>query len=155
MQPDLRKYFDMVEDIIHVHGLDPIRCRGRYPGQYNLKRGSVSVWIDISYLEWENRSYFQVVSPIMRLPLEDRRKEYYQEVLEINDGLYGVAFTIRNGILWLKHIRETDSLDRCEIEATLQRIGYYGDKYDRYLKNKYGEGPSIGDDAPGATSQYR
>lgn len=150
---DLSYYFNMIEDIIRGLGVDPALCKGANPGQYSLMLGSARVWIDVWYIESQGRSYFQAMSPVMRLPVPERHKEYFQELLEINDKLYGVAFTVYNGWAWLKHIRETDGLDRSEAEAMVNRIGVYADNYDDYLKGKYGEAPVQEAAAPGAPAK--
>lgn len=150
---DLSKYFTMVEEIIQSLGVDPSLCRGQNPGQYSLMLGSARVWIDVWYIESQSRAYFQAMSPVMRLPILQSQHAFFQELLEINDKLYGVAFTVYNGWAWLKHIRETDGLDKSEAEAMIHRIGVYADQYDDYLKGKYGEAPVIGSAAPGAPGQ--
>lgn len=148
---DLTFYYQMIEKIIANWGVDPATTRGQKEGQYSLKKGSASVWVDIWYVESQKRSYFQVMAPIMRLPLPDRQAAFFQELLEINDRLYGVAFTVYNGWAWLKHIRETDNLDQPEAEAMLNRVGVYADQYDDILKEKYGEAPVS--TMPGAPGQ--
>ena len=150
---DLSKYFTMVEEIIQSLGVDPSLCRGQNPGQYSLMLGSARVWIDVWYIESQSRSYFQAMSPVMRLPILQSQHAFFQELLEINDKLYGVAFTVYNGWAWLKHIRETDGLDKSEAEAMIHRIGVYADQYDDYLKGKYGEAPIIGSAEPCAPGQ--
>jgi hypothetical protein len=150
---DLSKYFTMVEEIIQSLGVDPSLCRGQNPGQYSLMLGSARVWIDVWYIESQSRAYFQAMSPVMRLPILQSQHAFFQELLEINDKLYGVAFTVYNGWAWLKHIRETDGLDKSEAEAMIHRIGVYADQYDDYLKGKYGEAPIVGSAAPGAPGQ--
>lgn len=150
---DLSPYFLMVEDIIRGLGVDPALCRGQNPGQYSLMLGSARVWIDVWFIESQNRAYFQAMSPVMRLPIVERQAAFFQELLEVNDKLYGVAFTVYNGWAWLKHIRETDGLDRSEAEAMINRIGVYADQYDDYLKGKYGEAPIAETSPPGAPGQ--
>jgi hypothetical protein len=150
---DLNPYFTMVEDIIRGLGVDPSLCRGQNPGQYSLMLGSARVWIDVWYIESQGRAYFQAMSPVMRLPIRESQHAFFQELLEINDKLYGVAFTVYNGWAWLKHIRETDGLDKSEAEAMIHRIGVYADNYDDYLKGKYGEAPVTESAAPGAPGQ--
>jgi hypothetical protein len=150
---DLSHYNNMIEDIIRALGVDPALCRGQNSGQYSLMLGSARVWIDVWYIESQGRSYFQAMSPVMRLPVPQVQLAYFQELLEINDKLYGVAFTVYNGWAWLKHIRETDGLDRSEAEAMVNRIGVYADQYDDYLKSKYGEAPVVESAPPGAPGQ--
>jgi hypothetical protein len=152
---DLSKYNTMIEEIIQSLGVDPSLCRGERPGQYSLMLGSARVWIDVWYIESQGRSYFQAMSPVMRLPVYERQQAFFQELLEVNDKLYGVAFTVYNGWAWLKHIRETDGLDKSEAEAMIHRIGVYADQYDDYLKGKYGEAPVMESAAPGAPGQAK
>jgi Putative bacterial sensory transduction regulator len=150
---DLSYYNAMVEEIITSLGVDPALCRGQNSGQYSLMLGSARVWIDVWYIESQGRSYFQAMSPVMRLPIAASQLAFFQELLEINDKLYGVAFTVYNGWAWLKHIRETDGLDKSEAEAMIHRIGVYADQYDDHLKTKYGEAPISEGAAPGAPGQ--
>jgi hypothetical protein len=150
---DLSYYYNMIEDIIRGLGVDPSLCRGANPGQYSLMLGSARVWIDVWNIESQGRPYFQAMSPVMRLPIAERHTAFFQELLEINDKLYGVAFTVYNGWAWLKHIREVDGLDRSEAEAMIHRIGVYADNYDDYLKGKYGEAPVEAPPAPGAPAK--
>ena len=74
----------------------------------------------------------------MKIP-DSNREQFYEELLTINDKLYGVAFTIYNNWTWLKHIREVDGLDESEVTATIHRIGNYADDYDEKLISKYGQ----------------
>lgn len=150
---DLSYYYAMIEDIIRNLGVDPALCRGANAGQYSLRLGSAQVWIDVWHIESQGRPYIQVMSPVMRLPVAEVQHAYFRELLEINDKLYGVAFTVYNGWAWLKHIRETDGLDRSEAEAIIHRIGVYADDYDDYLKGKYGEAPVQEASAPGAPAK--
>ena len=78
----------------------------------------------------------------MKLPADEVRLPFFQELLELNDKLFGVAFGIYNGWTWLKVIREVDGMDENEAFAMLTRIGNYADQYDDYLINKYGGGSS-------------
>lgn len=149
MREELVPVFNMIETIIRDLGIDPTTTRGEKPGQWSLVKGSAKVWIDVWHIERENRAYFQVMSPVMRLPAQEMRLPFFQELLEINDKLFGVAFTMYNGWIWLKHIRETDGLDKSEAEAMIHRVGNYGDQYDDHLKQKYPEAAQQAG-APGA-----
>lgn len=139
----------MVEKCISSLGIDPALCRGEKPGQYSLVKGSAKVWIDVWNIEREGRAYFQVMSPFMKIP-DTNREQFYEELLTINDKLYGVAFTIYNNWAWLKHIREVEGLDETEVTATIHRIGNYADDYDDKLIAKYGQtsGDPIGAGQP-------
>ena len=133
---DLQKYFNIVEGCITKLGVEPSSCRGEKPGQWSLKKGSVNVWIDVFHLEKEKRAYFQVMSQVMNVP-PTNKEALFEELLSINDRLFGVAFTIYKNIVWLKVIREVQGLDEDEAFAMITRIGNYADQYDDELIAKY------------------
>ena len=138
---DLKKYYTMVESIIEGLGVDPVTSRGKEEGSWRLTRGSAKVWLDLWHLEKEGRAYFQAMSPVMEQPTT-QKEALYEELLQINDQLFSCAFTIYNGWIWLKVIREVDNMDESEAKAQILRIGSYADQYDDYLINKYGGGNS-------------
>ena len=133
---NLETYFNIVEACITKLGVDPAVCRGEKAGQWNLKKGSVNVWIDVFHIEKEGRAYFQVMSQIMKVP-PTNKEALFEELLTINDRLFGVAFTVYKGIVWLKVIREVQGMDTDEAFAMITRIGNYADQYDDELKAKY------------------
>ncbi|MFN8395520.1 MAG: hypothetical protein U0176_12835 [Bacteroidia bacterium] len=53
-----------------------------------------------------------------------------------NQRQTSTALPAKYGWAWLKHIRETDGLDRSEAEAMVNRIGVYADNYDDHLSGK-------------------
>ena len=108
---ELAQYYELVEKSIEGLKVDPKACRGEKPGQWNLKKGRASVWIDI--WEYENtpgKAYFQVMSPILEIP-PDRATELYRELLELNFTLYNMAFVVEKTWVYIKSIREVNSLD--------------------------------------------
>ncbi len=135
MQP-IENYYKMVDNIITKLGVDPATCRGEQAGQWNLKKGSASVWVDVWKLQDQDYGYIQIMAPITEIPVNNR-DIFLTEVLEINHNLYGVGFTKYKEWLYLKSIRELEGLDEDEIMATFNRIGNYSDEYDDYFKNKY------------------
>lgn len=147
MQP-IQTYYEMVERVITELGVDPKLCRGQNLGQWSMRLGSASVWIDVFQSKdaqgnYIDGGYLQIMAPIMDVPAE-RKVEFFQELLEINHKLYGVGFTkFENGI-YIKSIRELENLEQSEVMATFRRVGYYSDDYDDMLKGKYagaGRGP--------------
>lgn len=131
------KFYDVVESAIGTLGIDPKLCRGENQGQWNLKKGSAPIWIDVIYSETDKRAYFQVMAPITKVPA-DKKEQFFQELLEINYVLYGVSFTKYDDGIYIKVIREADGLDVSEALSAIERVGYYGDFYDDFLQNKYG-----------------
>lgn len=133
---DLGKYYQIVENCIKDLGINPADARGDKPGQWNLRKGSAEVWVDIMYLEREQRAYYQVMSPVCPVP-ETHQLEFFQELLEINHGLFGVSFVKYETWVYIKMIREVDGLDQSEAAAMLHRVGNYADHYDDFLRQKY------------------
>ncbi|MDQ3046250.1 MAG: YbjN domain-containing protein [Bacteroidota bacterium] len=134
---NLQTYFEMVDQSIRDLGVDPALCRGEKAGQWSLKKGSASVWVDIWHIEQENRGYFQVLAPVMQIP-PTNQQAFFQELLELNYTLYGVAFVKFNDWIYVKLIRECEGLEQKEVAATMNRVGWYADEYDDKLKLKYG-----------------
>jgi hypothetical protein len=135
---NLQYYYDMVDSCIRDLGVDPALCKGDKPGQWNLKKGSASVWIDVWHIEAENRAYFQALAPVMQILPSTNQTALFQELLELNYTLYGVAFVNFNDWIYVKLIRECDGLEQKEAAATINRVGWYADEYDDRLKVKYG-----------------
>ena len=134
---DLTPYYEIMEQCIAKLGIDPKVCRSdSKKGKWVLRKGSVQVTINIMYIEREDRSYCHIISPIMRIP-ETKQKELFQELLEINDKLFGVSFSIFQKHIWLRVIRECKGLDMDEAFNMLTRVGNYADQYDDILKDKY------------------
>lgn len=136
MKHNLEDYYHIVEDAISELGVDPEGCRGKGDGQWNLRKGSAKIWLDLWHIERMRRAYFQVMSPVVPVPTS-RREEFLMELLEINDRLFGVAFAVFDDWAWLKSIREVDDLDVSEAVAMLRRVGEYADQYDDLLMDKY------------------
>ncbi|MBX2873542.1 MAG: YbjN domain-containing protein [Saprospiraceae bacterium] len=133
----LHYYYQVVEKAITKIGLDPTACRKK-PGQWSLTKGQIPIWIDVFYLEREKNIYFQVAAPIMKIP-QDNAGRLAMDLLQLNNQLFGVAFTANKGHIYLKTLRETEGLDISEANAMILRIGNYADQYDNELKKRYPE----------------
>lgn len=135
-------YYEMIDSIIRDLGVDPAACRGDQPGQWNLKKGSASVWVDVWQTKDANGNlqdygYLQIMAPIMEVPVNNQHL-FTKELLELNHSLYGVGFTIFKDWAYIKMVRELDGLDKNEAAAMFNRVGNYADDYDDRLKAKYG-----------------
>lgn len=150
---NIKDYYEIVEGAINSLGINAEDCREKSKkGQWSLKKNEISVWVDVFHIEREKRAYFQVMSPIVKIPTHSQT-EFYKELLEINDKLYGVAFTIYKENAWIKIIREAVGLDQNEALASITRVGNYGETYAKHLKDKYfGGGGGGGGFAPGPAS---
>lgn len=138
MENNLKYYYGIVENCIRRLGIDPASCRSEdTAGHWDLKRGEILVWIDVWHIERENRAYIQVVAPIMEIPIY-RTPEFYEDLLRINDQIFGVAFTLYNNWTCLKVIREVEELAEEEAFKMITRVGNYGIEYLKKLRKKYG-----------------
>jgi hypothetical protein len=136
---DLSNYYRIVESAIEALGVKPAEARTQKSGQWDLRKGSASVWINIFLShERDDYGYLQVMSPVMKVPRGDNRAALFEELLQLNHQLYGAAFSIQNDWLYLRTIRELEGLSMKEALAMLTRIGVYADEYDDRFKKKYG-----------------
>ena len=139
---DLEPFYQMVENCIKKLGVDPGVCRGKNPGQWDLKKGSASVWIDVFKREKDYFGYFQCMAPVVQIPTSNTQS-FYEEILEINHSLYGTAMTKFKDWIYMKAIRELKGIDEDEMMATFNRVGNYADDLDDYFRNKF-----TGDNSP-------
>ncbi|HMV09838.1 MAG TPA: YbjN domain-containing protein [Cyclobacteriaceae bacterium] len=148
MNQPIQHYYNMFEQVLAEYKVDPATARGQAPGQWNLKLGSASVWVDIFQSKDANGNlqqygYLQVLAPVCDVPINNQHL-FTKELLEINHQLYGVAFTIFREKAYIKSIRELQGLDISEIKSTLDRVGIYANDWDDKLKAKYGIFPDGG-----------
>lgn len=136
---DLKPFYEIVESAITELGVNAEEARGENDGEWNLKRGTASVWIDLWYIEDESGAYFQVMAPIMTLPEDETNKNKLAlELLAINYAIYGVAFAMHEDGIYLKNIREAEELDKSEVIYMIGRCGNYADNYNDELVKKFG-----------------
>jgi hypothetical protein len=154
MQHPIQFYYSLFEDTLTSLKIAPEAARGAQPGQWSLKLGSASVWVDIFQGKdaqgnlIPNYGYLQVMAPVCDVPVNNQHI-FTKELLEINHTLYGVGFTIFADKAYIKAIRELEGLDKTEITSTLNRVGIYADDWDDKLKAKYfGAAPFSGGGRP-------
>jgi hypothetical protein len=136
LMTDIKTYYQLVENCITKLGVDPSICRDKNPGQWNLRKGSADVWIDVFKRPEDEWGYFQCMAPVSKVPASNV-DAFLTEVLEISHTLYGVGFTKFKDYIYVKTIRELEDLSEDEMMAMIRRIGGYADDYDDYFANKY------------------
>jgi hypothetical protein len=141
MEHPIQHYHDLVEQVLTDYKIDPAACRGQQPGQWNMKLGSASIWVDVFQSKdangnLTNYGYMQVMAPVCEVPVNNQNL-FTRELLEVNHALYGVSFTIFKDNTYIKAIRELQGLDKSEVRSTFDRVGYYADEWDDKLKTKY------------------
>ena len=148
MNQPIQHYYDMFEQVLTEYKVDPTTARGQAPGQWNLKLGSASVWVDVFQSKdaqgnLQQYGYLQMLAPVCDVPVNNQHL-FTKDLLEINHSLYGVGFTIFKDKAYIKSIRELQGLDISEIRSTLDRVGIYANDWDDKLKAKYGILPPAG-----------
>ncbi|KAB2878884.1 YbjN domain-containing protein [bacterium] len=141
-QKELDRYYDMVEEVITELGTRAEQCRTLdthgevIPGQWNLAKGSAKILADV-YTTAEGLSYFCVAAPVMMITASDPNK-LYEKLLKLNHQMYSASFSINQGWVWLRILRECEGMDKKECRSTFDRVGWYADQYDDMLKNEFG-----------------
>lgn len=139
MDKRTQPYFEIVEGALKKLGVEPTDARGENQGQWNLKRGTATVWIDLWKIDEEKGTYFQTISPVMTLPgSKEKKDQLFEELLRINYQLFGMAFTVHEDGIYLKSIREVEGLDESEVIHMIGRCGNYSDHYNDKLVKKFG-----------------
>jgi hypothetical protein len=131
---EISKYYEVVEKGIEMAGVDPELCRSNTDGQWNLKRGQTELWIDLWYVEQENHTYFQVMTPLVAIP-EENKEVFYRELLDLNYQMIGSHFVTYKDGVYVKITKEAETLSPEELVLILNRIGYYGEVFeDGFIK---------------------
>lgn len=134
----LKPYFNIVEKALKTLKVNPKEARGTNAGQWNLKRGTATVWLDVYELDQDRGAYFQAMAPVVTVPNE--KKVYSQmceDLLHINYQIFGIAFAIHENAVYLKFIREVEGLDESEVLHTIGRCGNYADFYNEKFVKRY------------------
>jgi hypothetical protein len=132
-----QEVYQMVEKSIEGLKVDPALCRGEKPGQWSYKLKDATIWIDV--FEWNAGSgkyYIQVMSPLCVVP-DLKTQEFLLDVLEINYKLVGCSICKKGDWLYILNLREIEGIDQSEIDATLDRVGFYSTDYYGKLAFKF------------------
>ena len=146
----------LIENSIAGLKIDVAASRGAKPGQWSIKIKDASVWIDVfDFPTSPGKFYLQVMSPLCAVP-DKKKDEFSWDLLEINYKMYGSWMCKKENWIYVLSLRETAGLDQSEIDATLDRVGFYSSDYYSKLTFKY-EGcwpPKAPiDNTPGAPKQ--
>jgi len=134
---DLNKYYEIVEEGIRQSGVDPELCRTEHnEGQWNLKRGETELWVDLWHVEEENHTYFQVMTPVVSIP-EDNKEKFYREMLDLNYQMIGAYFVTYKDGVYIKITKEAETLTPSELVILMNRVGYYGEVFEEGFKRKF------------------
>ena len=140
---NLNFYYRVVEEAIAKLGLDPTITRTKNAGKWTLTKAGIPVWIDIIFVQNENRCYFSVASPVVKMN-PAHASTMALDLLEINRSLYGVSFCKNKEQVFIKTIREAEGLDKEEAFSMIVRVGEYANHHKKMLSEKYPERTPIG-----------
>jgi len=135
---NLNYYYEVVEKAIAKIGVDPKNARSKNAGKWTLTKGGHPIWIDVVFLQNQNRTYFRVVTPVMKTT-DANRAEVSMELLGENKNLFGVYFGSNKEKVFIMTIREVEGLDMNEAYAMIMRGGNYGEHYSQLFAKKYGD----------------
>ena len=108
---------------------------------WGLMRGSAQVYIFIRPgAEDDEFNTVQIVSPVMRVPVDDAiRLLLYEHLLSLNaQELTGAGFAVKDETVVIIADRSTEDLDPSEVRDMVLRVGYFADVYDDALVSQFG-----------------
>jgi len=121
----MQNYIQLVEEAIIELGLKPEETRGNEIGQWNLKKGTFDIMIDI--WEQEQQHFFQVLCPLCVIPSENK-EGFLLYLLQKNYGLCGIAYSIMEETVFLKYTIEANQLTKANINNILTKTAFYAEK---------------------------
>ncbi|RMG31009.1 MAG: hypothetical protein D6730_01820 [Bacteroidetes bacterium] len=139
----LEHYIHIVEDSIGRIGIDPAPSRGKQPGQWNLRKGSAQIALDLFRFKEDGPLFFSVMSPIMKVP-KSNMERLATELLKINHSMAGTAFTLFRDLIFVRAIREAAGMDAVEAMNLILRVGNNADYFDEKLQQEFPHQQPIG-----------
>ncbi len=127
----------MVEQILLSIGVDPALARMNVESGFgwNFKRGSALIEIYIA--QAEDTAYFQVLSPLLHLPLTNLLP-LYRRLLEINLQITNAAFGVYQDIVYIFSERRLEGMDAQEANMIINMVAQYADEFDDRLLSEFG-----------------
>ena len=140
----MKKYTDIVEQGIREIGLDPDTFQGDLDGEWSIRLGENDLWIDLWEDELSGQFYFQVVAPVFDVA-QLMPRVFYEELLNLNLEMCGVAFCLHGKKVVLKSTRTATGLDVEEVYSILLIMGKYVKSFSKVLSDKYFNEGQAGD----------
>ncbi len=127
----------MVEQILLSIGVDPALARMNVESGFgwNFKRGSALIEIYIA--QAEDTAYFQVLSPLLHLPLTNLLP-LYRRLLEVNLQITNAAFGVYQDIVYIFSERRLEGMDAQEANTIINMVAQYADEFDDRLLSEFG-----------------
>lgn len=133
----IQGYAATVEQILAAAGVDVARARMATENGFgwSFVRGSATIEVYVS--QQDGVGYFQVLSPILHLPLNGLLP-LYRRLLELNLQLTNAAIGVHLDVVYVFSERPLEGMDGAEANAIINLISGYADDLDDKLLAEFG-----------------
>ena len=121
----IHTFYNVVDEAIASLGLNAEETKGDQPGQWNLKKGSFDIMVDV--WEQEKQFLFQVICPLCNLP-DDNKEGFMLHLLQKNYGLSSLAYAIMEDSVYLKYTTEMNLLTTENIVTLRTKTAFYAEQ---------------------------
>jgi hypothetical protein len=136
-KPTLETYAATVEQILTAIRVDPLAARMKMEEGFgwSFQRGSAIIEIFVS--QQNGVGFFQVLSPIMHLPINGLLP-LYRRLLELNLQLTNASLGVYLDVVYVFSERPLDGLDANEANTIITMVASYADDLDDKLVQEFG-----------------
>jgi hypothetical protein len=133
----LETYAGTVEQILPVVGVDPVASRMNTEAGFgwSFQRGSAVIEVYVS--QQNDMGYFQVLSPILHLPISNLLP-LYRRLLELNLQLTNAAIGVYLDVVYIFSERPLEGMDANEANTIINMVSAYADDLDDKLVAEFG-----------------
>lgn len=118
-------YYQLIDEAIMALGLKPEDTRGQQEGQWNLKKGSFDIMVDV--WEQEKQFLFQIVCPLCSLP-EENKEGFLLHLLQRNYGMSSLSYAIMDDSVFLKFTTEAETLTKDMLMMLFNKAAFYAEQ---------------------------
>lgn len=133
----LERYIRTVEHILQKLDIDIEESRMALEEGWGWEFRRGSAMVEIYIAQRDDKTYLQVLSPILYLP-QSNLLPLYRRLLEYNLQMTSAAIGIYNDVAYVFSERPVDGLDVEEADDIIDLVSGYADKLDNELVNEFG-----------------
>jgi hypothetical protein len=105
---------------------------------WRLRRGSVEFTVEL-YHDDASEVFFDVISPVVRVPPAGSREALFRFLLEENASRLRLSrFEVISDTIFIRHSRPLKDIDESEIIAAVEEVSGFADDYDNKLHDDFG-----------------
>lgn len=133
----VESYASTVEEILKTLNIDPKQARLNTSQGYgwSFRRGSAIIEVYVS--QQEGHGFFQVLAPILHLPLTGLLP-LYRRLLELNLQLTNASLGVHSDVVYVFNERTLEGMDANEANSIITLVAGYADDLDNQLMNEFG-----------------